>query len=399
MLARLMTQTKDRAGLILRQQIRVAFDFPVVFTRDVFNAANPALVDAVTRLGDTEPHRIAFFVDASVAAAVPGLVDRIRAYADRHRGRLELAALPKVLAGGEAVKNSMPTVQGIVEDLVTLRLDRHACVIAIGGGAFLDAVGFAASLVHRGLRMVRIPTTVLAQNDAGVGVKTGVNFMGGKNMLGTFAPPFAVINDFDFLATLPMAAWTDGIAEAFKVAMIKDAGFFDWLCENASALGRRAAAPMEQLIIRCAELHLQHIREGGDPFEMGQARPLDFGHWSAHRLEVLSDYEVTHGAAVAIGLALDALYALRKGWISPAEYERLRVGLSSAGFRLWHDLLDARDAAGKLKILQGLQDFQEHLGGELCITMPRGIGQKFEVHEMDLAVIESCIAELRPLQS
>lgn len=390
-----MKGARDMTSKSLLQSIQVSFEYPVVFTRGVFAPGNPALADAIGRLGEPRRHRVMFFVDASVAAAAPGLTDRIRGYVAHHERVLELAAAPKILAGGEGVKNDMPGVQGIVEDLVTHRLDRHACVVAVGGGALLDAVGFAASLVHRGLRVIRVPTTVLGQNDAGVGVKTGVNFMGGKNMLGTFAPPFAVINDFEFLATLPDVAWTDGIAEAFKVAIIKDAKFFAWLCDQAAALARRDTEAMELLIIRCAELHLEHIRAGGDPFEMGRARPLDFGHWSAHRLEVISDYAVSHGAAVAIGIVLDACYAVRKGWLTPDAYEQIRCGLASAGFTLWHPLLERRDKSGRLEILQGLRDFREHLGGELCITMPRGLGQKFEVHEMDEAHIETCISDMK----
>jgi 3-dehydroquinate synthase len=379
----------------LEQSIAVSFDYPVVFTADVFSPDNTVLLDAMTRLGETRRHRAAVYLDAGVVQHHPQLAHAAEDYFHRHQNAMGLASPPRVVPGGEGIKSDTARIRDIIGDLAALKLDRHAYVVIVGGGAVLDAVGFAASLIHRGLRVIRVPTTVLAQNDAGVGVKTGVNFLGGKNMLGTFAPPFAVINDFAFLHSLSETHWTDGIAEAFKVAIIKDVAFFDWLCDHAPSLAKRDQPAMEQLVMRCAELHLEHIRSGGDPFEMGRARPLDFGHWSAHRLEVMSGYTVSHGQAVAIGVALDACYAARKMWLPRDQYLRACAGLRAAGFTLWHDLLARRDGAGRLDILQGLKDFQEHLGGELCITMPQGIGRKFEVHEMDAKLIEDCVKELK----
>jgi 3-dehydroquinate synthase len=240
---------------------------------------------------------------------------------------------------------------------------------------------------------------VLAQNDAGVGVKNAINLHGGKNTIGTFAPPFAVVNDYDFLDTLPARDWTAGISEAFKVAVIKDAAFFRDLCVLAPRLRARDRAAMEELVRRCALLHLQHIATSGDPFELGAARPLDFGHWSAHKLEGMTGYAVAHGEAVAIGLALDAGYARRMGWLSDAEADALLRGLSESGYTLWHPALNRRLGDGRLEILGGLDDFREHLGGELCVTMPRGIGAKFEVHEMDPALVEASLRDLEQFQS
>jgi 3-dehydroquinate synthase len=266
--------------------------------------------------------------------------------------------------------------------------------VAVGGGAVLDALGFAASLLHRGLRLVRVPTTVLAQNDAGVGVKNGMNLHGGKNTIGTFHPPSAVFNDADFLPTLPDRDWRGGIAEAFKVAMIKDAPFFDFLCDRAADLRRRDMASMQELIRRCAELHLEHIATEGDPFETGTARPLDFGHWSAHKLESMSNYRIGHGQAVAIGLALDAAYAARRGWISGHVCRRLHQGLARSGLPLWDELLALRQGDGRLAVLGGLDDFREHLGGELTLTYPRGLGRRHEVHEVNEPTMEEAVHDL-----
>ena len=255
------------------------------------------------------------------------------------------------------------------------------------------------TLFHRGLRLVRVPTTVLAQNDVGVGVKNAMNFDDGKNLIGTFSPPFAVLNDFNFLRTLPDDVWIAGISEAFKVAIIQDAEFFKDLCRDAVKLRARDEAAMESLIRRCAKLHLEHIRTSGDPFEYGRARPLDFGHWSAHKLESMSGYRIDHGHAVAIGIALDSSYAARKKWISEKEFHTICGGLSDSGFALWDDLLERRMKSGKLEILEGLKSFQEHLGGELYITFPKGIGRKFEVQEVDAALVEKSIGQLKSMRS
>jgi 3-dehydroquinate synthase len=266
-------------------------------------------------------------------------------------------------------------------------LDRQSYVIAVGGGAMLDAVGLGAALVHRGVRLVRLPTTVLAQGDAGIGVKNGINAFGQKNFFGCFQPPWAVVNDLDFLQTLTDRDWRSGIAEAIKVAAIKDAGFFRFLETNAARIAARDAAGMETLVRRCARLHVEHTATSGDPFEFGSARPLDFGHWSAHKLELMSGFRISHGEAVAFGVLLDSSYAREKGWISAAEFEVIDRGLRQSGFPLLHDEVFQRDAAGQLEIFAGLRDFREHLGGELCVTFPQGIGARFEMHEIDLPLM------------
>ena len=323
---------------VIQQSFSVPFDYPVIFTRDVFRPDNPALVDVMQRR-EHRRHKAVVYLDSAVAKHHPALKDGIAAYFQAHADQLELVGTPNRVSGGEGAKNNLMFLIELLKGMVAARLDRQSFVLVIGGGAVLDAVGFAAALVHRGLRLIRLPTTVLSQNDGGVGVKNAINLSGAKNMLGAFAPPFAVINDFNFLRTLPPVAWTDGIAEAFKVAMIKDADFFRWLADKATALAARDEAIMEELVVRCAELHLDHIRTSGDPFEFGQARPLDFGHWAAHKLEAMSEYRLSHGAAVAIGLALDARYAVLSGWLDEGDFEKLYRGLvqpvSSSGTNCW----------------------------------------------------------------
>ncbi|HEY2341812.1 MAG TPA: 3-dehydroquinate synthase, partial [Chthoniobacteraceae bacterium] len=225
----------------------------------------------------------------------------------------------------------------------------------------------------------------------------GVNFLGGKNAIGAFAPPFAVLNDYEFLRSLPQRDWLNGVAEAFKVAIIRDGAFFEYLLSHAHLYPAREFDAMQVLVHRCAEMHLEHIRTNGDPFEYGRARPLDFGHWSAHKIELMSGFQISHGEAVAAGVVLDSIYARHQGWISAAELDEIRTGFQRSGFQIWFDEFDRREPDGRRTVFDGLRDFQEHLGGELCVTYPRGIGARFEVHEIDLALMERAIMELRAL--
>jgi len=380
---------------LVRQRIDVQWEFPVVFTHAVFDPANRVLVETLNRLAENRRHRAMIFIDGHVADALPSLAGQATAYFAAHPQQLELIAEPKIVPGGEAVKNDFSLVETFMRLMLEAHLDRQSFVIIVGGGAVMDAVGLAAALVHRGLRQVRVPTTVLGQNDAGVGVKNGVNFLGGKNALGTFAPPFAVLNDFDFLLTLPDRDWLCGVAEAFKVSIIRDRAFFEELVATADRYPARDFDAMQALVIRCAEIHLEHIRSNGDPFEYGRARPLDFGHWSAHKLELLSGFRISHGEAVATGVLLDSIYAARQSWITEDELAAIRDGLQRSGFRLWFDELDQREADGTRAIFAGLRDFQEHLGGELTVTFPRGLGARHEVHEIDLALMERALQELK----
>ena len=389
------------------EELSVPFSYPVYFTRGVLAPENPILAEVVGgpraapchdsghAARGTRHASALVYLDAGLVAAHDSLPKAVVEYAERHSDAIRLLAEPRVLPGGEGAKNGWAVAQPVLDEIIRHRLCRHSYVIAAGGGAFLDAVGFAASLVHRGVRLIRLPSTTLAQCDGGVGVKTGINLGDTKNLVGTFAPPFAVINDLDLLRTLPRNVMLDGVAEAFKVAIIKDAAFFEFLCDAADRLGAGEQAAVEETVRRAAVLHLEHIRSGGDPFEMGDARPLDFGHWSAHRLEVLSGYAIRHGQGVAVGIALDSVYAWRKGLISRDELDRILSAFRRCGLPTWHPRLSERDAAGRLLVLDGIEQFREHLGGRLSITLPHGIGQRVEVHEMDEVLVEQAIGDLK----
>ncbi|HWY32170.1 MAG TPA: 3-dehydroquinate synthase [Candidatus Acidoferrum sp.] len=376
---------------IIEHSLQVGWRLRVLFSEDVFAVANPALGDALT---DRNPRKVLILLDQAVATAQPGLPARIEAYFAARSESFRLVSPPVILPGGERAKNSPELINEIHAQIDRHHIDRHSYVIAVGGGALLDVAGFAAATAHRGVRHVRIPTTTLAQADSGVGVKNGINAFGKKNFIGTFAPPHAVINDFSLLATLPPKEMRGGFIEAIKVACIRDRQFFEEIERDVEKLAAFDPAVMKRLIYRCAELHLNHIVGGGDPFETGSARPLDFGHWAAHKLEQISDFQIHHGEAVAIGLALDVIYSRQIGLLEATAADRILNLLHRLGFSIFAGRLLLKDSRGEYQILAGLEEFREHLGGELTITLLKEIGRGVEVHEMQPEKIMASIHEL-----
>ena len=281
----------------IERNVTVHFRHRVLFTDHAFDRENRILLDAMFPGPGRPPSppRALVVVDAGLSTSQPQLIPSIEAWFEKHADQVRLVTAPLAIEGGERVKNAYFHVSQVHEHIDRHHIDRHSYVLAIGGGALLDMVGLAAATAHRGVRHLRLPTTTLAQADSGVGVKNGINAFGKKNFIGTFAPPFAVVNDFAFLQSLPDRDKRAGLAEAVKVACIRDAQFFHRLEADATRLAKFEEGPMRFVIHRSAELHLNHIAGGGDPFEFGSARPLDFGHWSAHKLEPLSDYRIRHG--------------------------------------------------------------------------------------------------------
>ncbi len=376
----------------IERSVQASWQHRIIFSEAIFDPVNTVLRDtlATNRRGKT-----IVVVDESLVACCPSLPATISRYFALHDPPLELACPPLVREGGEGAKSSWGNVAEIHRAIDMYHLDRHSYVVAVGGGALLDQVGLAAATAHRGVRHVRIPTTTLSQCDSGVGVKNGINAFGKKNFIGTFAPPFAVINDFRFLASLPPREKRAGYSEAVKVACIRDREFFEDLERDAVALNGFAAVAMRRLIHRCAELHVQHIATSGDPFEFGSARPLDFGHWSAHKLEQLSNFKISHGQAVAIGIALDVTYSRRMEYLDAQSAERILRLLEEMGFELFTPDLMLTGAKQQLLVLSGIEEFREHLGGQLTLTLLRGIGEAFEVNELNVMRVVESIRELQ----
>ena len=383
---------------LIERTIQVNYRHRVFFTQSVFHAGNPLLKEVLADGSPASPCKVLMVLDESLANSQLRLRLEIEAYFAAFSACLNLVCPPINLEGGERVKNSYFHVSEIQSHIDRYHIDRHSYVIAVGGGALLDVVGLAAATAHRGVRHVRIPTTTLSQDDSGVGVKNGINAFGKKNFIGAFAPPFAVINDFQMLNSLSPRDKRAGYIEAVKVALIRDREFFDAIEKDAELLRQFEPMAMQRLIYRCAELHLNHIATCGDPFEFGSARPLDFGHWAAHKLEQLSEYTLRHGEAVAIGIALDVVYSRCLGLLDSASTERILRLLEHLEFELFANELLNVDSEGDLMVIKGLEEFREHLGGELTVTLLKAIGHGIEVHEMNHALVMNAIRELQERQ-
>ena len=374
----------------IEQEFQVAYRYTLHSTEGLFNLDNQLFKSIIQSYKTNGLVKLLFIIDDGVASTHAHLLENITAYCNAHSDTLILTQ-NKVVKGGEQIKNNEESVEEVLKAINDYAICRHSFVVVIGGGAVIDMVGYAAAIAHRGVKLIRIPTTVLSQNDSAVGVKNSINAFGKKNFLGTFAPPYAIINDSEFLATLEQRDWISGVAEALKVALIKDVAFFEYLEKNAEKLRDRDYEAMQYVIYRCAEIHMQHISQGGDPFESGSSRPLDFGHWAAHKLEYMTDYSLRHGEAVAKGIVLDVTYAHLIGLITEKELQRIVNVFQRIGF----DLSFPIDTEIEMtQLLKGIEEFREHLGGQLTITLISEIGKKCDVHEIDNRLMEKALREI-----
>ena len=371
----------------------VSFTHRLRHTLDVAGNDFDVLIDLLT--GDSEqPAKVQFWADSNLHDATADHLDLASRLGERlaSTDRVNLVGQTHTIIGGEQCKNSAEVLQQLLGLINDHDMDRRSYIIVAGGGAVLDVAGYAAAIAHRGIRLIRLPSTTLAQSDSGIGVKNAVNQFGKKNWIGTFAVPWAVINDAAILQSLPDRDFHSGLTEAIKVALLKDASFFQWIESHAAEIQQRDPAVSSEVIARSCRLHLDHITLGGDPFEALEARPLDFGHWSAHRLEPMTDYELRHGEAVGIGVALDTLYSARVLGLEHEKAMRVCQAIAAIGSPLWCDALDDSDA-----VLCGLEEFRQHLGGRLTVTMLRDIGESVNVHEINPGVMSECIEELRQI--
>jgi 3-dehydroquinate synthase len=357
------------------------------FTGNVFAAGNDTLSEI---LSEQSGHcsNVAVFVDANVARSQANLADEVGNYFEKYLP--EKSPKVRIIPGGEQIKNTQQNFQRILDALEQSRLCRKSFAIAVGGGAVLDAVGFAASITHRGLRLIRIATTTLSQADSAMAVKNGINAFGKKNYMGVFTTPWAIVNDEATLETLTTDHWLAGFSEALKVALLKDPLLFEYIDRNCDGVRSRNLDIALPIIRRSGRLHFDHITQNGDPFERRDARPLDFGHWSAHKLEQMSGFELSHGQAVAIGIAIDATYANFMGWLCDADHQRILECLNRIGFKLYHRVMKQANT-----LLGGLDEFQEHLGGRLTIPSISRIGETFDIFEIDTNQMLAAISYLK----
>ncbi len=375
-------------------KITLEYEHKIRFTRDVFSVANRMLA----RLLQTNGHaKVLVFLEEAVSAEFPQLAHQIHEYFEGSSG-LQLMRV-QLAPGAEECKRDESVLREVWEAVNEEKIDRHSYVFAIGGGAFLDVVGFGAATAHRGIRLVRFPTTTLSQDDSGVGVKNGINAYGKKNWLGSFTVPYAVVNDFAFLHSQPEVIRRDGLVEAVKVALVRDCSFFEWLEDNASLLSRLNPHALEEAVERSAILHAEHIAFGGDPYEMGSSRPLDFGHWSAHKLEQLTGFELSHAQAVSVGIALDSIYSWKTGRLDGKSVQRILKLLTELRLPIYHPALELKITSGDLSIFSGLEEFREHLGGKLTVLLLKAVGVGEDVHYMDTSLLRHCIELMKKYSS
>jgi len=374
----------------IKQSFKVEYQYQLYFTSALFNLENPLFEKLIADYKEFEPVKLLFVIDDGVKNHHPKLISHIKAYCENNSGTLKHTET-MVVSGGEQAKNGEASIELVLKGINENKICRHSFVVVIGGGAIIDMVGYAAAIAHRGVKLIRIPTTVLSQNDSAVGVKNSVNAFKKKNFLGTFAPPYAIINDNDFLKTLEQRDWISGVAEAIKVALIKDKEFFQYIADHANALKKREMESMLYVIYKCAEMHMQHIAQGGDPFESGSSRPLDFGHWAAHKMEFMTNYTMRHGEAVAKGIALDVTYAQLVGLITESDLQHILDVMIIIGFDL---SLPVNTTSEIESLLNGIEEFREHLGGQLTITLISGLGVKHDVHTIDIKLMKKAIEKL-----
>ena len=355
---------------------KVSFTHRLRMTSDILGSDNSELLELL-QASENQVPRVQFWLDECVLQHNPNLKQRIQKFLAENSAVVSSAGNIQVVPGGEDVKNDVHIIERMLKCFNHADLDRRSYIVVIGGGAVLDAVGFAAAIAHRGIRLIRIPTTTLAQADSGIGVKNSINLFGKKNWVGTFAVPWAVVNDRRMLESLSDRDFRCGFSEAVKVSLLKDPQFFDRIHQSASEISSRGEAAWP-VIAESARWHLKHITEGGDAFEMLEARPLDYGHWSAHKLESMTNFELRHGEAVAIGVAVDTVYSSMVHGLSETDAERVLDCMQHLGLLIQHPALQRTE-----ELFGGLEEFRQHLGGRLTLTMLDGIGQPIDVHTVD----------------
>ena len=366
----------------------IKYRHKIFFTENVFSQENYILKNILEKDANS---KALIVIDNGVVENNNTLLSSIAEYFNS----VSIVSKCVTITGGEAIKNNLDKLIKVLSLIDKNHIDRHSYLIGIGGGAVLDITGFAASIAHRGIRYIRLPTTVLAQCDSGIGIKNGLNLFGKKNFIGTFYPPIAVINDFNFLNSLSQRDKRSGLAEVVKIALIKNKKLFEEVQLLSDRLNSFEPSAMKSVIIKCAQLHFDHIVNGGDPFETGNSKPLDFGHWSAHKLEQISKFKIKHGEAVAAGIAIDTLYSANIGFIKPTTAKTIIDQLIKLGFQIYYPEIEIKDSNGKLIILEGLDEFREHLGGNLSITLLKGIGKSIQVNNIQLDLVEKSLNQLR----
>jgi 3-dehydroquinate synthase len=295
-----------------------------------------------------------------------------------------LAIEPVVVPAGEASK-SWAQLAALVERLLALGVERSDHIVAFGGGMVGDLAGFAAAILKRGCGYVQVPTTLLAQVDSSVGGKTAIDAAGGKNMVGAFHQPAAVLIDPDTLATLPERELRAGYAEVVKYGLIDDPAFFAWCEANAGALLAGDADARLAAIAHCVRAKARIV--GEDERETrGRRALLNLGHTFGHAIEAESRYAVLHGEAVSIGMALAFRFSAARGLCPVADAERVEAHLAAAG-------LPTRVQVGTpVRLATHMASDKKARGGKVPFILARGIGAAFVDTSIELSEVEAFVA-------
>ena len=243
------------------------------------------------------------------------------------RGLGDLQCDTLILPDGEQHK-TLATLERIFDALMAHRHSRTTTLVALGGGVIGDMVGFAAACYQRGVDFIQVPTTLLAQVDSSVGGKTAVNHPRGKNMIGAFHQPRAVVIDTAVLDTLPEREFAAGMAEVIKYGLIRDPEFFQWLLDNQAALAARDTAPVAEAILRSCRNKAEVV--AADETEQGNRALLNLGHTFGHAMETFTGYrDWLHGEAVSAGMVMAARMSLELGWLNQADLDRVSDSLAA----------------------------------------------------------------------
>lgn len=380
---------------IIKQSFQVNFKYNIVFTTDIFNTNNTSLIKILNTY-NKNIKKIIIFIDKNIYNINKSIISQIDHYIKKNGKYINLIYKPILITGGEKIKSHYTLVKYAYKIIDKYKICRQSYIISIGGGTLQDLIGFVASTAHRGIRLIRIPTTTLSQDDSGVGVKNGINFNNKKNFIGCFGTPYAVINDYNFLMSLKKENFIEGFSEAIKVALIKNKKLFFLIKNNTTNILNRNRNVTEQIIYECAKIHANHISKKGDPFEVKSSRPLDFGHWSAHKIESLSKYKISHGKSVSIGIALDCTYSYILNILKKEDWKNIIRTLIKLTLPIYTKELSIKENE-KYSIFNGLEEFREHLGGKLTITLITGIGKKIETHHINKHIYEKAIKLLKKI--
>ncbi|HIH2762445.1 MAG TPA: 3-dehydroquinate synthase [Candidatus Azoamicus sp. MARI] len=363
---------------IIKQTFNIKYNYNIFFTTDIFNLNNKILINELNKNNLSEK-KILILIDKNVIKFNTDIIIKINNYFKFYENSIKVVCNPIAITGGEKVKNHYLLVKYFYKLIEKYKICRQSYLIAIGGGTIQDLAGYIASTAHRGIKLIRIPTTVLSQDDSGVGVKNGINFIKKKNFIGCFSIPFSVINDYSLLQSLTFKQIIEGLAEAVKVALIKDNIFFKYIEDNCKNITEHSV--LKNVIYTCAKLHAEHISKYGDPFEQTSSRPLDFGHWIAHKLESMSKYKISHGEAVGIGLIIDSTYSYLIKLLKKNEWKRIIRCMINLHMKIFCELLLKKEKI--YEIFNGVEEFREHLGGKLTITLLKAIGEKIDINHIN----------------